>query len=75
VAEARPDVIVLAWAATGDKGQPAQVYKVAAWTDVPAIRKRRVFIVRDELLNTPGPPLMDGARELWGLLRPPDSKG
>jgi iron complex transport system substrate-binding protein len=68
VAEARPEVIVLAWAATGDKAQPEQVYKVAAWTDLPAIRKRRVFVVRDELLNTPGPPLMEGARELWRVL-------
>jgi iron complex transport system substrate-binding protein len=68
VAEARPEVIVLAWAATGDKAQPEQVYKVAAWTDVPAIRKRRVFVVRDELLNTPGPPLVDGANELFRVL-------
>jgi hypothetical protein len=34
-----------------------------------------VFVVRDELLNTPGPPLMEGARELWELLRPADAKG
>ena len=75
VAEARPELIVLAWAATGDKAQAEQVYKVEAWKDVPAIRNRRVFVVRDELLNTPGPPLMEGARELWELLRPPDAKG
>jgi iron complex transport system substrate-binding protein len=75
VAESRPEVIVLAWAATGDKAQPEQVYKVEAWMDVPAIRNRRVFVVRDELLNTPGPPLMEGARELWELLRPLDAKG
>src|SRR5712664_1135728 len=75
VAEARPEVIVLAWRATGDKAQPEQVYKLPAWTDVPAIRNRRVFVVRDELLNTPGPPLMEGARELWELLRPADAKG
>ncbi len=68
VAEARPDVIVLAWAATGAKSDPAQAYKVDAWTDVPAIRARRVFVVRDELLNTPGPPLMEGARELLRVL-------
>jgi iron complex transport system substrate-binding protein len=75
VTEARPEVIVLAWAATGDKAQPEQVYKMEAWTDVPAIRNRRVCVVRDELLNTPGPPLMEGARELWELLRPLDAKG
>src|SRR5258707_4947455 len=56
MAEARPEVIVLAWAATGGKSDPQQAYKAEAWKDVPAIRERRVFAVRDELLNTPGPP-------------------
>jgi iron complex transport system substrate-binding protein len=68
VAEARPDVIVLAWAATGEKSDPEQSYRVAAWKDVPAIRNRRVHVVRDEYLNTPGPPLVDGARELLRLM-------
>src|SRR6267142_6422172 len=67
VAEATPDVIVVAWAATGEKSDPEQSYKVAAWQDVPAIRNRRVYVIRDESLNTPGPPLIDGARELFRL--------
>jgi len=68
VAEARPDVIVLAWAATGEKSDPGQSYKVAAWQDVPAIRNRRVHVIRDEFLNTPGPPLIRGALELFKIL-------
>jgi iron complex transport system substrate-binding protein len=68
VAEGRPEVIVLAWAATGDKADPRQTYAVKAWQDVPAVREKRVYVVRDELLNTPGPPLTDGARELWNVL-------
>jgi iron complex transport system substrate-binding protein len=68
VAAAKPDVIVLAWAATGEKSDPAQAYKVAAWGDVPAIRNRRVHVIRDEYLNTPGPPLIRGALELWKAL-------
>jgi iron complex transport system substrate-binding protein len=68
VAEARPEVMVLAWAATGGKAAPEQAYKVVAWKDVPAIVERRVFVVRDELLNTPGPPLVLGARELFEVL-------
>jgi len=75
VAEARPEVIVLAWAATGGKSDPEQAYKVEAWKDVPAIRERRVFVVRDELLNTPGPPLMEGARELSRVLHQERRKG
>ena len=74
VASARPEVIVLAWAATGDNSKPQQVYGVEAWMDVPAIRERRVFVIRDELLNTPGPPLLHGARELQRVLRAPGKK-
>jgi iron complex transport system substrate-binding protein len=68
VAEARPEVIILAWAATGDKSKPERTYSVDAWKDLPAIRNKRVYVVRDELLNTPGPPLVEGARELFRIL-------
>jgi iron complex transport system substrate-binding protein len=69
VADARPDVIVLAWAATGDKAKPHKSYQVAAWKDVPAIRYRQVHVIRDELLNTPGPPLVAGAKQLFRILQ------
>jgi iron complex transport system substrate-binding protein len=64
VADAQPEVIVLAWAATKNRSRTAQAYKVSAWRDVPAIRNRQVHVLRDEWLNTPGPPLVRGAREL-----------
>jgi iron complex transport system substrate-binding protein len=70
VAQARPDVIVLAWTATGGRSKPEQALANPAWQDVPAVRERRVFAVRDELLNTPGPPLACGAEELLRLLHP-----
>jgi iron complex transport system substrate-binding protein len=73
VAAARPEVIVLAWAATGAKADPRQTYGVNAWRDVPAVREKRVYVVRDELLNTPGPPLVKGAEELWKTLHSRDS--
>ena len=68
VAQARPDVMILAWAATGVRADSRKAYGVEAWKNVPAIRNRRVHVVRDELLNTPGPPLADGARELYRIL-------
>jgi iron complex transport system substrate-binding protein len=70
VAIAMPDVIVLAWAATGARADPAKSYSVAAWRNVPAVLLRRVHVVSDELLNTPGPPLIAGARELFQILHP-----
>jgi iron complex transport system substrate-binding protein len=69
VANARPDIIVLAWAATGDKAKPERSLEVAAWKDVPAIRNKHVYVVRDELLNTPGRPLVAGARHLFRVFR------
>jgi iron complex transport system substrate-binding protein len=68
VARGRPDVIVLAWTATGDRAKTSRAYRVKAWKDLPAIRGRRIFVVRDDLLNTPGPPLMEGARALFGAI-------
>jgi len=70
VAAARPEVIVLAWAATGVKADPKQAYSVTGWRDVPAIRNRKVYVISDELLNTPGPPLIEGARALYKLFHP-----
>ncbi|HKO04211.1 MAG TPA: ABC transporter substrate-binding protein [Candidatus Acidoferrales bacterium] len=64
VAAARPDIIVLAWAATGGKSDPRRALENPVWCDVPAVRNRRVCVVRDEWLNTPSPILVQGAREL-----------
>ena len=75
VARAGPDVIVLAWTATGGKSKPERALANPAWQDVPAVRDRRVFAVRDELLNTPGPPLMRGAEELLRILHPELTNG
>jgi iron complex transport system substrate-binding protein len=68
IAKSNPDAIVLAWAATGDRANPEKSYSVAKWRDVPAIRNRRVFVVRDELLNTPAPVLARGAKQLQRIL-------
>jgi iron complex transport system substrate-binding protein len=75
VAAAQPEVIVLAWAATGAKADPKRAYEIEAWRDVPAIRERRVYMISDELLNTPGPPLVRGAQELWRVLHLRDRGG
>src|SRR6266581_1542346 len=68
VAEAMPDVIVLAWAATGYRANPGKAYEVREWQEVPAIQNRRVHVIADELLNTPGPPLVQGAKTLQKIL-------
>jgi ABC-type Fe3+-hydroxamate transport system substrate-binding protein len=71
IARAMPDVIVLAWAATGNRAKPEAALRNPAWKNVPAGKAGRVVVIRDELLNTPGPPLMQGARELFRAIHPP----
>jgi iron complex transport system substrate-binding protein len=77
VARAKPDVIVLAWAATGNRAKRESALRNPAWKDVPAIRSGRVVVIRDELLNTPGPPLMQGVLELFRAIhgRAPSTTG
>lgn len=75
VRSAQPEVVVLAWAATGDTANPQKSYQVAAWKDVPAIRNKRVYVVRDELLNTPGPPLVAGAKQLLRIFQKSVTRG
>lgn len=69
VALAAPELIVLAWAATGARAKVSTALRNPAWRDVPAVRNGRVVVIRDELLNTPGPPLVSGARELARAIR------
>lgn len=75
IAAANPDVIILAWAATGDRAKPEAAYANKSWRDVAAIRNRRVFVIRDELLNTPAPILAEGARALARVLNSCRSDG
>jgi len=68
VARARPDVIVLAWTATGTRARTQTALNNAAWKVTPAVRNKRVHVISDELLNTPSLPMMKGAEELFRIL-------
>jgi iron complex transport system substrate-binding protein len=69
VAEARPDIILLAWTATGKRANVRTALDNTKWKDVPAVRTRQVFVIQDELLNTPGPPLITGAHEIFRITK------
>jgi iron complex transport system substrate-binding protein len=75
VAQAKPDVIVLAWAATGVRAKPELALRNPAWKNVPAIQTQRVVVIRDELLNTPGAPLVEGALALFRAIHPQAGSG
>jgi len=69
VVRAKPDVAILAWTATGNRASPARMLADPAFRNVPAVKNRRLIVIRDELLNTPGLRLMQGARELFRAIR------
>lgn len=69
VAAAAPDLIVLAWTATSDRADPERTYNNPAWQNIPAIQNRSVVVIKDELLNTPGPPLIQGAQALFAAIQ------
>jgi len=63
--------IILAWACLRAIAQnPQKLTPFEKWRDVPAIPHRRVFVVRDELLNTPAPISLVGTAELARILSP-----
>ena len=61
---AQPDAIVTAWCGAGDRVPLEKVVRERGWTDLPAVRNRRVFCISDELLNTPAPTLINGLHAL-----------
>lgn len=70
IAVGKPDVIVLAWAATGDRAKREQAFRNRLWQNIPAVKSGRVLVIRDELLNTPGPPLLEGALAILRAIHP-----
>ncbi len=70
-----PEIIILAWAATQDRARPEVVIRRAGWENVRAVRDRTIHVVRDELLNTPGPILIDGLNALGAIIHPEIFKG
>ncbi len=70
VHRAQPEIIVLAWTATGGRARPDSALSNPAWRRVPAVVGGQVFVVADHWLNTPGPPLLRGLQCLFSLLHP-----
>ena len=70
VRRADPEVIVMAWCGAGDRVPLEKIVSERGWDATSAVRSRRVYCVRDELLNTPAPTLLEGLRALEAAIRP-----
>jgi iron complex transport system substrate-binding protein len=68
VSHLQPDVLLAAWCGVGDRVPLEKIVQQRNWTDLPAVRARRVFCINDELLNTPATSLVGGLRAIaWSL--------
>jgi iron complex transport system substrate-binding protein len=70
VAAAPPDVILAAWCGAGDRVPLERIVEQRGWTELPAVRARRVFCISDELLNTPATSLIGGLHAIAWALHP-----
>jgi iron complex transport system substrate-binding protein len=70
VSEANPDVIIAAWCGAGDRVPLEKIIRDRQWTNLAAVQARRIYCIRDELLNTPAPTLIQGLHALAAAIHP-----
>jgi iron complex transport system substrate-binding protein len=70
VAELQPDVLLAAWCGAGDRVPLERLVEQRGWLELPAVRARRVFCLRDEFLNTPATSLLQGLQAIAWALHP-----
>jgi iron complex transport system substrate-binding protein len=69
VAEADPDVMIMAWCGAGNRVPLERVVEQRGWQNLRAVRCGRVFCIADELLNTPAHTLLAGLSAIEEALR------
>jgi iron complex transport system substrate-binding protein len=73
-----PEIIVAAWCGAGDRVPLEKIIRERGWQATSAAMSGRVFCIRDELLNTPAPTLLQGLDALAFATHPeifPSTKG
>jgi iron complex transport system substrate-binding protein len=74
----KPEVFIAAWCGAGDRVPLQKIIADRGWQNTAAARSGRIFCIRDELLNTPAPSLLQGLDALAFALHPelfPSRKG
>jgi iron complex transport system substrate-binding protein len=70
VAASEPDVLIAAWCGAGDRVPLEKIVSDRQWQGTGAVRKLRVYCIRDEYLNTPAPTLLYGLDALAHAIHP-----
>ncbi len=70
VAHMDPDILIAAWCGAGDRVPLEKILRDRNWQEIRAARASRVYCVRDELLNTPAPTVLNGLDALAFAIHP-----
>lgn len=70
IAAADPEIVLAAWCGAGDRVPLEKIVQQRGWEQVRAVREGRVYCIADELLNTPGPNLVQGLEALAQAIHP-----
>lgn len=65
-----PEVLIAAWCGAGDRVPLEKIVSQRGWGGMQAVRDSRVYCIRDELLNTPAPTLLQGLRAVAAAIHP-----
>lgn len=70
IAALNPEIIIAAWCGAGDRVPLQKMIDDRGWDETEAARTSRVYCIRDELLNTPAPTLLQGLDALAWAIHP-----
>lgn len=64
-----PDILIITSMARGELFQKVK-QEWMGWPDMPAVQSRRVFILDSDVLDRPGPRMVDGIERLFEIIHP-----
>lgn len=64
-----PEVIFVSYCGFKDKSDPKKILTRPGWDKINAIKNNRVFVLNDDLLNRPGPRVLDAAYQIQKYLK------
>lgn len=63
-----PDTVCVCWCGSGESRMNlADIVGRAGWSELPAVKNRRIFLLPERLFGRPGPHLARGLKELYEL--------
>jgi len=70
VLQTDPEVFIASWCGAGDRVPLEKIVDNRHWDEMSAVKRGRVFCIKDEFLNTPAPTLVTGLKALAAAIHP-----